>query len=197
MKNFIGGLFKDQKGAELARKALEENGFDNGTLSLLECTHENKAVIVKNPSGQSIAIAAVVGGILLGILGTLLGLMVGLGLIHIPTLEASGGATVPFQITSEFVFSSVLSGLILGGVTGVILGVAVRFWMNKYRKVDNYKGVREGDFMLAVQADDIRRETKARLTMKEYGAVKFEEFRNMWDTEIWSVFEEKKLSRTS
>ena len=45
--------------------------------------------------------------------------------------------------------------------------------------------------MVAVQTDDIRRETKARLTMKEYGAVKFEEFRNMWDTEVWSVFEEK------
>jgi hypothetical protein len=27
--------------------------------------------------------------------------------------------------------------------------------------------------------------------MKEYGAVKFEEFRDTWDTEIWSVYDEE------
>jgi hypothetical protein len=192
MKNFIGGLFKDRKGAELALKALKENGFENDSINMLECTHETRAVVINNPSGQSIAIAAALGGFLLGTLGALLGLLVGLDVIQIPTLEPSGGATVPFEVTGEFIFSSVLSGLILGAVTGIILGVAARFWLMKYRKVDTHKGVRPGDIMLAVQADDIRRETKARLTMKEYGAVKFEEFRNMWDTDIWSVFDEKK-----
>ncbi len=45
--------------------------------------------------------------------------------------------------------------------------------------------------MLALETSDIRKETRARLTMKEYSAVKFEEFRDTWDTEIWSVFDEE------
>lgn len=196
MKNFIGGLFKDRVGAELARKALAESGFESESINVLECTHENKGVVVKNPRIQSIAIAALIGGLLVGGLGAILGLLVGLGWIHIPTLEPSGGATVPFEITGELIFSSVVSGLLLGGVTGVILGVATRLLMAKYRKVDTSHGIKPGDFMVAVEANDIRKETKAKLTMKEYGAVKFEEFRNMWDTDIWSVFEEKNVPQT-
>jgi hypothetical protein len=113
-----------------------------------------------------------------------------MGWLEVPSLEAVTGASIP--VTGEFVFSSVLSGIILGGVTGVILGVAIRLLMSKYRKVDISRSD-QGDYMLAVQTDDMRRETKAKLTMKEYGAVKFEEFREKWDTEVWSVFDEKKV----
>jgi hypothetical protein len=195
MKNFIGGLFKDQKGAELALKALKENGFTAESINMLECTHENKAVVVKNPSIQSIGIAAVVGAFLVGGLGAVLGLLTGLGWLAIPAVESTGGATIP--VTGDFIFSSITSGLILGSVTGIILGVAAWLLMAKYRNVDTSHGIKPGDFMLAVQADDIRRETKARLTMKEYGAVKFEEFREKWDAEIWSVFDEDKVPEVS
>jgi outer membrane lipoprotein SlyB len=188
MKNFIGGLFKDRKGAELAHKALKENGFEDDAINILECTHESKAVVLnENPSIQSIGVGALIGAILLGVVGAGLGLLVGLGVLHIPGLEPSGGATVPFQITGEFIITSLTTGIIFGAITGAILGVATRLLMAKYRKVDTSRGVNQGDFMLAVQADDIRRETKARLTMKEYGAVKFEEFREKWDTDVWSV----------
>jgi hypothetical protein len=193
MKNFIGGLFKDQKGAELARNALKEHGFDTASLSLLERSHENKAVVVKNPSIQSIAIAAVVGSIILGSIGASLGFLVGMGWIEFPALEAPTGASIP--VTGELVFSSVLSGILLGGVTGIILGVAARLLMARYRKVDT-SGKGDGNFMLAVQTDDMRRETKAKLTMKEYGALRFEEFREQWDTEVWSEFDEKKVTQT-
>lgn len=76
-------------------------------------------------------------------------------------------------------------------VTGAIPGVAGRLLMSGYKKVDTSKGINQGDLMLAVETSDIRKETRARLTMKEYGAVKFEEFRDTWDTEIWSVFDEE------
>ena len=190
MKNFIGGLFKEPKGAELARHALQENGFEKESINLLERT-ENIAVVVNNPPIQSIAVAAVVGGIIVGAIGTLLGFLVGLGWVQIPSLEPSGGATVPFELTGQFFATSALTGLMFGGVTGIILGVATRFWMDKYQKVD---AARKGNnYMLAVQTDDMRRETKAKLTMKEYGAVKFEEFREKWDTDVWSVFDEKQV----
>jgi hypothetical protein len=192
MKNFIGGFFKNRGDVELARKALRESGFDESLLNMLECTHANEAVVLKeNPSIQSIGIGALIGALILGGIGALLGLLVGLGIIHIPGLEPAGGATVPFQITGEFILTSLATGLVFGAITGAILGVASRLLMSKYKKVDTSHGVKQGDLMLAVEANDIRRETKARLTMKEYGAVKFEEFRDTWDTEIWSVCQEE------
>jgi|SRR5215208_4280477 len=192
MKNFIGGLFKDRKDAEMARKALLENGIESAFINMLECTHENKAVVLKEqPSIQSIGIAALMGAILIGGVGALLGLLVGLGILHIPGLEPLGGATVPFEITWEFTASSLMTGIIFGGVTGIILGVATRLLMARYRKVDTSKGVDKGDLMIAVETDDIRKETKAKLTMKEYGARKFEEFREKWDSDIWSVYQEE------
>lgn len=191
MKNFIAGLFKDPQGAVLARNALQENGFEDDSINLLERT-ENIAVVVKNPPIQSIAIAAVIGAMAVGAIGALLGLLVGMGVIQLPALEPSGGATIPFERTSQFFATSVLTGLMFGGVTGIILGVATRFWMDKYRKVDaDRKG---NNFMLAVQTDDMRKETKAKLTMKEYGAVRFEEFREKWDTDVWSAFDEKHVA---
>lgn len=192
MKNFIGGLFKDRKDAELARQALLENGIEDSSINMLECTHENKAVVLKeHPSIQSIGVGALIGAILIGGLGALLGLLVGLGTLHIPGLEPSGGATVQFEITWEFIATSLITGIIFGGVTGIILGVATRLLMARYRKVDTSKGVDKGDLMIAVEAEDIRKETKAKLTMKEYGARKFEEFREKWDTEVWSVYQEE------
>jgi len=193
MKNFIGGLFKDRKDAELARKALLESGIENSSINMLECTHEKQAVVLKRgqPSIQSIGIGALIGAILIGGVGALLGLLVGLGILHIPGLEPLGGATVPFEITWQFIASSLVTGIIFGGVTGIILGAATRLLMARYRKVDTSKGVNKGDLMIAVETDDIRKETKARLTMKEYGARKFEEFREKWDSEIWSVCKEE------
>lgn len=191
MKNFIGGLFKNREDAELALKALRESGFDESSLNMLECTHQSEAVVLKeNPSIQSIGIAALIGALIVGGLGALLGLLVGLGTILIPGLE-SAGLTEPFQITWEFILTSLATGIVFGVVTGAILGTATRLLLARYKKVDTSHGVKQGDLMLAVEANDIRKETKARLTMKEYGAVKFEEFREKWDTEIWSVLEEK------
>jgi hypothetical protein len=192
MKHFIGGLFKNREDAVLARKALREDGFDEASLNMLESTHQNEAVVLKeNPSIQSIGVGALVGALVIGGLGAALGLLVGLGVIRIPGLEPTGGQTIPFQITGEFILTSLATGLIFGVVTGAILGVASRLLRSGYKKVDTSKGINQGDLMLAVETSDIRKETRARLTMKEYGAVKFEEFRDTWDTEIWSLFNEE------
>ncbi len=191
MKHFIGGLFKNQDSAVLARKALRENGFDTTSINMLESTHENKAVVQKNkPSIQQIGIAALIGGFIGAAIGGTLGLLVGLGMLRVPGFYTSVPGQ-PFQYTPDFMFVSLVTGLMFGILTGVILGVASRLLATKYRKVNTSKGIDRGDFMVAVEADDIRKETKARLTMKEYGAIKFEEFREKWDTDIWSVYKDE------
>lgn len=61
MKHFISGLFKNREDAVLARKALREDGFDEASLNMLESTHQNEAVVLKeNPSIQSIGVGALV-----------------------------------------------------------------------------------------------------------------------------------------
>ena len=192
MKNFIGGLFKNREGANLARSALRENGFDESAINLLECTHDREAVVLKeNPRIQSIAVAALIGALVLGGIGGILGLVVGLGIVTPPGLEPQGGATLPFELTWQYALTSVFTGLVFGAITGAILGVAARLYMAKYKKIDTGQTANKGDLMLAVEASDMRRETRARSVMKEHGAFRFEEFRNTWDTEIWSVCDEE------
>jgi hypothetical protein len=192
MKNFIGGLFKNREGAETARKALREQGFEDSTVHMLECTHEKEAVVLKEkPTIQSIGIAALIGAVILGGIGGVLGLLVGLGVIQLPSLDPSGGPASPFEITWEYTLTSLATGLIFGAVTGAILGTATRLIMAQYKKIDTPQIANKGDLMVAVQTNDMRRETKARSTMKEYGAVWFDEFREKWDTDVWSEFEEE------
>jgi hypothetical protein len=154
---------------------------------VLERTQDGKKAIEKRePSIQSIGLGALVGVLILGSIGAILGLLVGMGILHIPSLEPEGGATVPFEITWQFIATSLFTGLIFGVVTGAILGAAGRMFLWRYRDHDP-KVINKDNVMVAVEADDIRKETKAKLTMKEYGAEKFEEFRDSWNTEVWSV----------
>ncbi len=186
MKNYIAGLFDDLHEAELARKALVENGIDDTSINVLERTQEAKEAATKRePSIQSIGLGALVGALIVGVIGTILGALVGFNILHIPSLQPEGGA-LPFQITWQYIATSIFTGLIFGVVTGIILGAAGRMYLWHYRQHDP-KIINKDNVMLAVETDDIRKETKAKLTMKEYGAQKFEEFRDTWDTETWST----------
>lgn len=156
---------------------------------MLECTHDKDAVVLDhNPSIKSIGKGALTGALILGGIGAALGLLVGLDVIRIPGLEPAGGATLPFQITWQYVLSSLIAGTLLGILTGAILGTAVRLAMPKYRTVDTGQNANKGDLMLALQTNDMRRMSQARSMMKEHGAVRFEE---NWDKEVWSVFDEE------
>jgi hypothetical protein len=192
MKYFIGGLFKNRGNAERARNALRTSDLDSGSINILQCTHEKEAVILdKNPSIQSIAVGALIGAILLGSIGAILGLLVRLNVIHIPSLDPSAAQALPFQITWQYILTSIATGLIFGGTTGAILGTATRLAMPKYRQVDTSQQASKGDLMLAVQADDTARVNKVKSTMKQNGAVSFEEFEDQWDPDVWSVFTEE------
>ena len=192
MKNFIGGLFNNQDDAERARQALQENGLQETSINLLQCTHDKEAVMLeKNPSIKSIGKGALNGALILGGIGGVVGLLVGLGVIHVPSIEPSGGETLPFQISWQFIFVSVLAGMILGAWTGGIIGAAIRLARPQYRKLDIPQEANKGDLMLAVQANGANIESKVRSILKEYGAVRLEKFRDEWDPEVWSVIDKQ------
>jgi hypothetical protein len=190
MKNFIGGLFKNRENAERARKALRAKGLDDGAINMLQCTHEREGVMVNNPSAKSIAMGALTGALILGGVGGVIGLLVGFNVIHIPSLGPASAQALPFQITWQYILTSVVTGLIFGGVTGAILGTATRLAMAPYRKVDT-SPANKGDLLLAVQANDSARANQVKSTMEENGAIDFEEFNERWDPEIWSIVDEK------
>ena len=192
MKNFIGGLFKNRQNAERARNALREKGLDDWSINMLQCTHDKEAVILeKNPSIKSIGKGALTGATILGGVGAVLGLLVGVGVIHLPSLEPSASQALPFQITWQFILAATLAGTLLGVLTGAILGAATRLAMPQYRKLDTFQQASKGDLLLAVQADSIARINTVKSTMQENGAVSLEEFKDHWDPEIWSMFNEE------
>jgi hypothetical protein len=190
MKNFIGGLFKSRENAERAHSALRENGLEAGAINMLQCTHEKEAIVLdKNPSIKSIGKSALTGALILGGLGALIGFLVGIGVIHLPSLEPSASQALPFQITWQFIFASVAGGFFLGAWTGAILGAAVRLAMPQYRKIDVSQPANKGDLMLAVQTNDASKETKTISILKEHGAMRVVQFKDQWDPEVWSVFD--------
>lgn len=128
---------------------------------------------------------------ILGGVGAAIGLLVGLGVIDVPSLDASSSQALPFQITWQFILAAALAGMLLGGLTGAILGAATRLAMPQYHKVDITHQPTKGDLLLAVQADDSARANQVKSMLKEYGALHFEEFTDKWDAEIWSVLDEK------
>jgi hypothetical protein len=159
---------------------------------MLVCTHEKKAVVLKEkPSIQSIGVGAMAGAMIGALIGAALGLLVGAGIIQIPNFGPSGEAAEPLVITTQFTFTSIATGLIFGLVTGVILGVAARLIMAQYKKVNTDQIANKGDIMLAVQADDRREKAKVRALLRERGAFRFEEFSESWDQEVWSDFREE------
>ncbi len=159
---------------------------------MLQCTHDKDAVILeKNPSIKSIGKGALTGAMILGGIGAAIGLLVGLGILRIPSLEPSASVALPFQITWQFILAATLGGLLLGALTGAILGAAVRLAMPQYRKMDTFQQASKGDLLLTVQADSIARINTVKSTMQENGAVSLEEFKDHWDPEIWSVFTEE------
>lgn len=192
MKNFIGGLFKSRENAEKAQQALRENGVDEKSINMLQCTHEKEAVVLdKNPSLKSIGKGALSGAIILGGIGALIGLLVGIGVIHVPSLDPSAAQALPFQITWQFIVAATAAGIFLGAWTGAILGAAIRLAMPQYHKVDTSQAASKGDLMLTVQAEDPAKSSKARSIMENNGAVRLEEFKEQWDPEVWSVFDEQ------
>ena len=192
MKNFIGGLFKSRQNAERARNALREKGLDDGSINMLQCTHDKEAVILeKTPSIKSIGKGALTGAMILGGIGAAIGLLVGLGILRVPSLEPSASVALPFQITWQFILAATLGGLLLGALTGAILGAATRLAMPQYRKLDTFQQASKGDLLLTVQADSIARINTVKSTLQENGAVSLEEFKDHWDPEIWSEFNEE------
>ena len=180
MKNLIGGLFETQEQANQAYEALETSGFAAEDISMFVHKPRNKTARSIEVRIQDIAKNAFVGGLILGALGGLIGFLVGTGAVSLPYLEPGSAPREPL-----FVFMSVMWGLITGGLTGIILGVASRLFRSREKAEVMTRQIEKSGVLVVVDVKDSHSETRARRVLEEHNALEVGNPHEKWDLNVW------------
>jgi len=180
MKNLIGGLFETQENANRAFEALQNSGFSSKNISVLVQKPRNRTVRATNVRIQDIAKNAFIGGLILGAIGAFIGFLVGTGRIALPGLEP--GAVDP---NPAFLFASVIAGLVGGGLTGIILGVASKLLRSQEKAEVVTRKIKQGGVLITVNVGDSQSASKAHHVMEEQGAIEVGNPSEKWDLNTW------------
>src|SRR5215216_5011419 len=166
MKNLIGGLFKTQENANRVYEALQNSGFESEVISMFVHKPRNRTARATNVSIQDIAKNAFFGGLILGAIGAFMGFLVGSGRIMLPGLEAG---SVDFN--PAFLFASIMAGIVGGGLTGIILGVASKLLRSREKAEVMTRKIKQEGVLVTVSIADSRSEARARRVMEENEAI--------------------------
>ena len=180
MKNLIGGLFETQENANRAFEALQNSGFPSKNISVLVQKPRNRTVRATNVRIQDIAKNALIGGLILGAIGAFIGFLVGTGKITLPGLEP--GAVDP---NPAFLFASVVAGLVGGGLTGIILGVASKLLRSQEKAEVVTRKIKHGGVLITVSVGDSQSASKAHHVMEEQGSIEVGNPSEKWDLNAW------------
>jgi len=180
MKNLIGGLFETQEDANQAYQALQDSGFSGNEISMFVQKPRNRTLRATDVRIQDIARNALLGGLILGAIGAFMGFLVGTGRIALPGLEARSVDFNPF-----FLFASITSGIVGGGLTGIILGVASRLLRSREKAEVITRKIKQAGVLVTVSIDDSQKEAKVRRIMKEHRAVEVGNPSEKWDLKAW------------
>src|SRR5688572_3405993 len=178
MKNLIGGLFETQELANRAYEALKNSGFADEEIHQFVHKPRRKTERAMDVSLQDIAKNAIVGGLIGGAIGGFLGFLVGAGVIPLPYLEVVSGEPL-------FAFTSVMWGLITGGLTGAILGVASRLLRSKEKAEVMTRQIEKRGVLITVDVNDSQDETRVRRVMEEHKALEVGNPHEKWDLTAW------------
>jgi hypothetical protein len=186
MKNLIGGLFETQEHANQAYEALETSGFTGEDISMFIHKPRNKTARATDVRIQDLAKNAFLGGLIGGFIGGLIGFLIGTGTISLPYLE-------PGSVPREPLFAgmSILWGLITGGLTGVILGVASRLLRSREKAEVMTRQIDKNGVLVTVHVRDSQSETRARRVMEEHHAKEVGNPHEKWDLNVWVSPNEK------
>ena len=182
MTNLIGGLFETQENANLAYEALQRSGFPEDDIRMFIHKPRNKVIRSMQVNVQDIAQYVILGALILGLVGALIGFLVGSGTISLPYLEPGSAPRGPL-----FVFTSVVWGLIGGGLTGAILGAAARLWRSSEKAELMTREIEKRGVIVTVHAggDGMKSEGSVRRIMEEHHAVKIGNPHQQWDMKDW------------
>lgn len=181
MKNLIGGLFETQENANLAYQALEKSGFASEEIHMFVHKPRRKTARSTDVRIQDVAKNAFFGGLIGGLIGAFVGFLVGSGILPLPYLEPG-----LVERNALFMATSILWGLVAGGLTGVILGVASRLLRSREKAEAMTRQIEKSGVLVTVSLDGTQREANARRVMEEHGALEVGNPSEKWDLEAWS-----------
>lgn len=181
MRNFIGGLFKKEEDASRARKELREAGFSREDIQILAPRPGDGAVREQPIRAPSVGRTALAGAALLGGLGGLIGLLIGLAIIPIPGVDAA-----TYRFSPGFVLTAILIGLVAGGVTGAIMGTAVRLLRTNNKVRITSQGIQRGGVLVVARVGQMNSEETARRILEENGAADLQNLTEKWDASVWA-----------
>ncbi len=181
MTKFIGGLFDTQENANLAHKALQESGFSGEDIHMFVRKPRDRTARKTDVQIQDIAMYALLGGVIIGVIGGILGFLVGIGIIPLPSLEPSVAPR-----TGLFIGMSVIWGIVSGGLTGIILGVAWKLWNSREKAEVTTRQIEKRGVLVTVGADGAKSEKKARRVLEENAAQEVGNPSENWDMEAWT-----------
>lgn len=180
MKNLIGGLFKTQESANVAYEALQRAGFSSQEINQFVHKPRQRTARATDVKVQHIAKNAFLGGLIGGAIGGFLGSLVGSGIIPLPSLEPAAA-----DINSFFLITSVVSGLVGGGLTGIILGVASKLLRSREKAEVMTRQIEKRGVLVTVSVNDSQSETKAKRVMEENGAEEVGNPSEKFDLDAW------------
>jgi hypothetical protein len=189
MTHLIGGLFQTQEMANQAYQALQNSGFSSEEISMFVHRPRNRTVRAMDIRVQDIAKNALIGGLILGALGAFIGFLIGNGNLGFPGLEP--GSVDP---NPAFLPASIMAGVVIGGLTGIILGVASRLLRSQEKAEVMTRKIKQEGVLVTVDVRDSQSEAKARNVMKEHQAVEVGNPSEKWDLNAWVSPNENKPS---
>jgi len=180
MKHLIGGLFQTQEMANEAYQALQNSGFPSEEISMFVHKPRNRTVRKMDVRVQDIAKNALMGGLILGIVGGFIGFLVGSGNLVLPGLESASNDPNP-----AFLTASIMAGLVGGGLTGIIAGVASKLLRSQEKAEVMTRKIKQEGVLVTVQVNTSQSESKARSVMKENEATEVGNPSEKWDLNAW------------
>jgi hypothetical protein len=187
MKKLIGGLFKTQENANLAYQALEKSGFPSEEIHMFVHKPRKRTARSTDVQIQDIAKNAFIGGLIVGAIGGFLGFLVGIGILPFPALRL--GSSDPFAVMTAIVW-----GLVTGGLTGIILGVASKLLRSQEKAEVMTRQIEKRGVLVTVSVEDAQSEARVRQIMEEHTALEVGDPSEKWDLEAWSSPNEKNPS---
>lgn len=181
MKNLIGGLFGTQENANLAYQALERSGFAGEEINMFVHKPRRRTARAINVRIQDVARNAVVGGLIGGSAGGVLGFLVGTGILPLPGLEPG-----LVDLNAAFLLVSLLAGIVGGGLTGMILGVASRLLRSKEQAEVVTREIEKAGVLVTVNVDGSKSERTARRVMEANEALEVGNPFEKWDLDAWT-----------